>query len=147
MKSAFTIFYTDDDPDDQGFFLEIIQTINKDYKVVIQNNGQELLDALDNAPQHPHIVFLDINMPGMNGLEILKIIRDSENHKTLPIIMFSTSRDEKTIARSRELGANFYLPKLELFDHLKKSIEHAITINWQNFKPADNNFVYTLSNK
>ena len=143
MKTGFTIFYTDDDKDDQGFFLEIIATINKDYKVIIQNNGQELLESLNNLSLYPHILFLDINMPGLNGLEILEIIRADKNHKSLPIVMFSTSRDEKTIAKSRELGANFYLPKLELFEQLKKSIEHTITINWQNFTPADNNFVYT----
>jgi len=141
MKNAFTIFYTDDDQEDLEFFKEIIDTIDADVNLVTQHNGTELLHALHNPPPHPHLVFLDINMPGMTGYEVLKEVRRS--HQKLPVVMFSTSGDHDSISKSRELGATFYLPKSGIFDQLKKSIEYALSINWGNFIPNDKNFVYS----
>lgn len=143
MKNELTIFYTDDDQDDLEFFKEIIEDIDGDYNVVTQANAEQLLQVLDNPPPTPYVVFLDINMPGMTGIEALHIIRQSEDHKTLPIVMFSTSNDEDMIEKSREMGASFYVPKSSAFEELKKSIEHTLKINWNIFKPAKNNFVYS----
>lgn len=143
MKKEFTIFYTDDDQDDLDFFTEIVDSIDNSYTVVTYNNGKQLLEALLDPPQTPYILFLDINMPGMNGLEILKMIRESRSYKNLPIVMFSTSTDKKTIQKSFELGANFYVPKSGMFDQLKKSIEYAIKMNWSSFTPTEENFVYS----
>lgn len=142
MKSDFTIFYTDDDEDDLEFFTEIVDSININYTVVTQKNGQQLLDALNNPPPTPYMIFLDINMPGLNGLETLKKIRESNND--IPVIMLSTSGDSEIIEQSRELGANFYVAKSGMFNELKKSIEDTIKINWSNFKPSPNNFVYSF---
>lgn len=143
MNHEFIIFYTDDDQDDIEFFREIISSFNKSYTLVTQNNGDQLLYALNNPPPHPHLIFLDINMPGLNGLEVLKKIRESENAENVPVIMLSTSGDINTINKSRELGANYYVQKSNIFDQLKKSIEHALSINWGSFVPTENNFIYT----
>lgn len=143
MNNDLTIFYTDDDQDDLDFFKEIVSEINTSYNVITQNNGLELLHALDNPPPNPYVIFLDINMPGINGLDVLKKVRESAKHKSLPIVMFSTSNDDVIIEKSRSLGASFYMPKSGIFENLKKSIEHALSINWAGFKPNDNNFVYT----
>lgn len=144
MKNEFTIFYTDDDQEDLDYFKEIIELIDDEYTVVTQQNGQQLLHTLNNPPPTPHIVFLDINLPGMNGFEILKKIRSITNHKHLPVVMFSTSNDKVAINTSRELGANYYVPKSGAFDNLKKSIEHTLRINWGTFSPNEKNFVYNL---
>lgn len=142
MKADLTIFYTDDDPEDLDFFKEIVDIIDENVVVVTHKSGQELINALDNPPPTPHLVFLDINMPGLNGLETLKRVKQSERHNNIPVIIFSTSKDDTDIEKSRELGANFYLPKSGIFDQLKKSIEHTLTTNWDNFIPNKNNFVY-----
>ena len=143
MKNECTIFYTDDDQDDLEFFMEIIETLDANINVVTQNSGNQLIHALENPPPHPTIVFLDINMPGMTGLETLKKVRESEKHHNIPVIMLSTSSDEDAIKQSRELGASYYVTKSGIFDHLKKSIEHALQINWGSFIPNEKNFVYT----
>ena len=143
MKEDLTIFYADDDQDDLEFFAEIVNEIGS-YNIVTQTNGQALLDAINNPPPHPYVVFLDINMPGFTGLEVLRKLRASTQHKELPVVMFSTSKDEDIIEISRQLGATFYMPKSSIFDNLKKSLEHALSINWRSFKPSDNNFVYSL---
>lgn len=142
MKTDYTIFYIDDDQEDLEFFTEIVDNIDNSTAVVTLNNGQALLNALNNPPPTPHLIYLDINMPGLNGLELLKIVRESSKYDDLPVIIFSTSSDDVTIQKSRELGATYYLPKIGVFDKLKKSIEHTLKINWENFVPNDNNFVY-----
>ena len=142
MKNVLTIFYTDDDQDDIEFFKEIVMDIDSSYNVVTQSNGLELLQALENPPPTPYVVFLDINMPGINGLDVLKKVRESAANKLLPIVMFSTSSDINIIEKSRSLGATYYMPKSGVFEQLKKSITHALAINWAVFKPNDKNFVY-----
>ncbi len=149
MKEAMTnkeltIFYTDDDQEDIDFFREIVDIIDSRVKVVAQSNGQELINALNNPPPTPYLVFLDINMPGMNGLETLRKVRESEQHKNLPVVMFSTSADELTIEESKKLGASFYVPKSGAFDKLKKSIEHTLKMNWDNFPHGKSEFVYSV---
>ncbi|SFQ42392.1 response regulator [Flavobacterium akiainvivens] len=144
MKNELTIFYTDDDQEDLEFFREIVGSISDDWHVVTQSNGPELLHALDNPPPHPYVVMLDINMPGMTGFDVLKALRSQREHKELPIVMFSTSRDEAAIEKSRLLGATYYIPKSGIFENLKKSIEHVLGINWPSFITTDKNFVYSL---
>lgn len=145
MKNEFTIFYTDDDQEDLDFFMDVIEMIDADLNVVTQRNGRQLLEALENPPPTPHIIFLDINLPGMNGLEILKRVRAIGSHKELPVVMLSTSNDEDVIQKSMELGASYYVTKSGAFDKLKKSIDHALNINWGTFTPNEKNFVYNLT--
>jgi CheY-like chemotaxis protein len=142
MKNELTIFYTDDDRDDLEFFTEIVETISSNIKVVQQTNGMELINQLKNPPPTPHLIFLDLNMPGLSGLETLTRLRQMEDHKNLPVVILSTSNDEKTIDTTLKMGANFYVPKSGVYESLKKSIEHALSINWKNFIPSQSNFVY-----
>jgi CheY-like chemotaxis protein len=144
MKSELTIFYADDDGEDLDIFKEIVGDISENWHVVTQSSGEQLLRDLENPPPHPYLVFLDINMPGLTGFDVLKTVRQKTDHGDLPIVMFSTSNDDYTIEKSRLLGATFYMPKSNVFDNLKKSIEHVLGINWSSFIPTDKNFVYSL---
>lgn len=145
MKRDLTIFYTDDDQEDLDFFKEIVDIIDEDVVVHTHSSGYDLINALDNPPPAPHLIFLDINMPGMNGFEILKRVRTSEHHKHLPVIMFSTSGDEYAIEKSKELGASLYVQKSSIFEQLKQSIEHALNINWSAYTPNEQNFFFKYS--
>jgi CheY-like chemotaxis protein len=142
MKNDLTVFYTDDDQEDLDFFKEIIDIIDDKVLVITQNNAGQLFKDLDNPPPTPHVVFLDINMPGINGFEVLKKLRATGPYKDLPIVMFSTSSDDATIKKSRELGASLYVPKSSIFENLRKSIEFVLNINWSTFIPTEKNFVY-----
>lgn len=142
MKNELTIFYTDDDAEDLEFFTEATNTLGGHLNIVTQNNGQELLHDLKNPPPTPHILFLDLNMPGFSGLDILQQLRSSDKYKKLPIVIFSTSRDEQTIAKSLELGANYYITKPTDFSLFKKTIQHTLSIDWDTFKTSKENFVY-----
>lgn len=145
MKNEMTIFYTDDDAEDLEFFTEVTSLIGNHLNIVTQNNGKKLLHDLENPPPNPHIVFLDLNMPGFSGFDVLQQLRSSDSFKKLPIVIFSTSSDEQTIAKSLALGASYYVPKPTDFSLLKKTIQHTLDINWDTFQPSKENFVY-LSN-
>jgi len=142
MKNEFTIFYTDDDAEDIEFFTEVTSALGDHLNLVTQNNGKKLLHDLENPPPNPHIVFLDLNMPGLSGFDVLQQLRSSGEYNDLPIVIFSTSSDEQTIAKSRELGASYYVPKPTDFSLLKKTIQDTLNINWETFKPSKENFVY-----
>lgn len=143
MKNDLTIFYADDDLEDLDFFTDVTQTIDRGIKVVTHENGADLIDALYNPPPSPHIIFLDLNMPGRNGFDVLEQLKTTEHLKEIPVVIFSTSNDERNIAKSRALGANFYLPKLPSYEAFKKSIEDTLNINWNTFKPTETEFLYS----
>lgn len=145
MINEFTIFYTDDDAEDLEFFIEASNSLGKHLNIVTQNSGVKLLEDLKNPPPNPHIIFLDLNMPGLSGFDVLETLGKNGNLKKFPIIVFSTSSDESIIKKSRELGASYYISKPTDFSVLKKTIQHALTINWSTFIPNKDNFVYCHS--
>lgn len=144
MKTAdLTIFYADDDLEDLEFFTEVTNAIDREITVVTLNCGDQLIDALHNPPPSPQIIFLDLNMPGRNGFDVLEELKANDNMKEIPVVVFSTSNDAANIAKSRELGASYYLPKLPSYDSFKKSIEETLNINWNTFKPNEDEFLYS----
>lgn len=138
----FVIFYADDDEDDLETFSEAIKELKEKRKVVTLNGGVKLLDALNNPPPTPSIVFVDLNMPGKNGLEVIREIRANENLSHLPVVVLSTSSDDTSIALSNKLGANYYVIKASTYSALKDSIKYVLNIDWNSFKPKLSEFVY-----
>ncbi|WP_336517898.1 response regulator [Pollutibacter soli] len=142
MNKGITIFYVDDDQDDLDYLSIVINDINKGVELFTHNSANDLMHALHNPPPKPHVVFVDLNMPGTNGFELVEDLRKSEQHKDLPIVVFSTATDPESIRKSKNLGANFYLPKSGDYSALRKSIEYVLDIDWQNFIPGNENFIY-----
>lgn len=142
MIADLTVFYADDDADDLDFFKEAVEEIQGNFDVVTHNRGDKLLSALQNPPPMPQIIFLDLNMPGKNGFEVLQEIRLTESFKEIPVVIFSTSGDEGSISKSRNLGASFYIQKSSCFDTFKKSIKDTLGINWKTFAATNSNFLY-----
>lgn len=136
------IFYTDDDEDDLGIFEDAVESLQK--KIILQTytGGEKLLNAIYNPPPVPSVVFLDLNMPGKNGFDVLDELRNSDFKINIPIIIFSTSNEPGIIEKCRVLGANLYITKPVLMKDIVKSINHALEIDWKNFIPTISNFVY-----
>ncbi len=116
VQNEAPIFAVDDDP----MFQEILQfaySLSKiDNELIPLSSGQECIQKLqecltDDAPL-PSIILMDINMPGLTGIETVKRIRSIEPFKKIPIItMLSSSNDEIDIERSNAVGANDYCEK------------------------------------
>ena len=139
-----TIFYTDDDEDDISIFTDAVESLPKKIELKTYNGGEKLLNAIYNPPPTPHVVFLDLNMPGKNGFDVLTELRKSDEKKDIPIIIFSTSNEPGIIEKCRTLGANYFITKPVLMKDIIKSIEHALEIDWKKFTPDSKNFVYKL---
>jgi CheY-like chemotaxis protein len=137
-----TIFYTDDDEDDLSIFTDAVELLPKKIQLQTYNGGEKLLNAIYNPPPTPHVVFLDLNMPGKNGFDVLNELRNSNKKSDIPVIIFSTSNEPSIIEKCRVLGANYFITKPILMKDIIKSIEHALEIDWRQFTPTDKNFVY-----
>jgi CheY-like chemotaxis protein len=138
-----TIFYTDDDEDDLSIFADAVESLPRKIQLKTYNGGDKLLTAINNPPPTPHVVFLDLNMPGKNGFDVLAELRNSDKKDT-PVIIFSTSNEPGIIEKCRLSGANLFITKPILMKDIVKSIEHALGINWKEFVPDIKNFVYKL---
>ncbi|MGK4569333.1 response regulator [Flavobacterium sp. 3HN19-14] len=103
MSTDLTVFYVDDDADDLDFFTGVTNDISTNINVVTHDHGEKLIDALHNPPPSPHIIFLDLNMPGVNGFDVLKEVRQKQELKDVPVVIFSTAKDEESV--KKKLGA------------------------------------------
>ena len=91
-----------------------IQEVNTDLSVRIIDNGRNALDVLHQLTEakiKPKIILLDLNLPGLSGIELLKRIREIPFLRYVPVIFFSTSDNPKDVKASLEFGANAYLTK------------------------------------
>ena len=78
----------------------------------------------------PDLIFLDLNLPIMNGFECLDIIRSTPHLKNLMIAIYSTSSADRDIEETFKKGANIYIKKPSSFNELKKSLKQVVKMNW-----------------
>lgn len=118
----------DDDEDDRLFFVEAIQEIAPSLTCSLAINGKKALQKLETLTELPDLIFLDINMPELNGFECLKELKKSDRYQAIPVIMLSTSVSQKDINYSMELGATMFYTKpssyTRLCDLLRKLYTH-----------------------
>lgn len=105
------ILYVDDDPDDQDIFCEIARKIKPTITCYLANGGNEALKLLKSLSEMPDYIFLDINMPGMTGLEFLIEKKKDERLRNVPVVMYSTSYTETIANDCKNLGAQDLLLK------------------------------------
>ena len=126
------ILLVDDDQEDQQFFIEALNTLNLDIECKTAGNGQEAIDQLEVAVQY-ELIFLDLNMPLMNGKKCLEEIKNDESYKDIPVIIYSTTHDVNQIEACRKLGADF-LTKPDNFEVLKFSLQNILNLQRINNK-------------
>ena len=110
MKNERYVVYVDDDPDDRMFFKEGFNSV-ADYDLLMLVNGFELLLYLKQRKkiEMPELIVLDINMPVMDGLEALSLLKNNDNYKDIPVVMFSTSSNPVQIAYCKDLNTDFFV--------------------------------------
>ncbi|RYF65784.1 MAG: response regulator [Cytophagaceae bacterium] len=105
------IYLVDDDEDDQFLVQSLIKQHSPEAVVDILEDGEALIQALDQTANLPTLVLLDLNMPRMNGMEALERIRANEAYADLPIIILTTSDSEHDRQKALQLQASDYLVK------------------------------------
>ena len=132
QHNSILITLADDDEDDRLFFTDAFDELKINTIVNTVNNGRELLNYL-NHPETvlPNIIFLDLNMPILNGIECLKEIKLNSKFKDIAIAIYSTSSSDQDVENTFVLGANIYIKKPSNFNDLKKILSDVVVINWQ----------------
>lgn len=126
-----SIALAEDDSDDQLLFSEALKHICKESTLNAVADGMLLLEFL-NARRNslPDVIVMDVNMPGMSGIECLKIIRGTKGLDHLPVIIMSTSTNPHTIDDAFEHGADSYAVKPGTFNDLKQIVEKIVRTDW-----------------
>ena len=125
------ILLVDDDQDDRQFFANALESLDMNIELHQVENGQECLDFLnDESGDSINLIFLDLNMPVMDGIQCLEKIRTNDEHNDKIIAIYSTSKADRDIEETFVKGANIYIMKPSSFKDLKASLKQVIKTNW-----------------
>jgi len=128
--SAVQILIVEDNPRDAEFTVRALRKNNLANDVVTARDGDEALDFLFCRGKYskrsfsnpPKVVLLDLKLPKVSGLEVLKIIKEDLRTRNIPIVMVSSSREEPDIKKAYDLGVNSYVVKPVDFDDFVKAV-------------------------
>ena len=122
------ILIADDDSEDVEIFCDALTEIDPAIECIQVENGEAVMRLLTKTPvELPDFIFLDINMPRMNGKECLAEIKKNEVLKKIPVVMYSTSSDKRDMDACREMGADGYVVKPGDFKGLIGSLTSILT--------------------
>jgi len=126
----------DDDPDDQFIFLDAIAEITTDLKCSTSTNVADGISYLKKTDQLPSLIFLDLNMPGMNGFDFLNMVKSDSRLKEIPVIIYSTSNNPADEKKATEAGAKLFFTKTPDFNILKRTIQKILDMDFSSGPPA-----------
>lgn len=127
---TYKIVLADDDWDDCDLFCEALEEIKIPHSLEIFHNGRQLLDHLvTKAGELPDILFLDLNMPLMDGREVVKAVRQHDWLHPLRLFILSTSNSQEDIEGLLGMGADGYIIKPPSFSELVGIVERILKIN------------------
>lgn len=124
------ILLVEDNPDDVELTLHALEEHNISNKIEVVEDGAEALDYLfatgayagRDMSEMPSVVLLDLKLPKVDGLEVLRRIRDDDRTKNLPVVILTSSSEEEDLTKSYELGANSYVRKPVNFDQFSEAV-------------------------
>ena len=122
------ILLVEDNEDDELLTLKALRRHNIVNEIVVVRDGKEALDhlfgngAVSNGGKTPQVVLLDLQLPKISGLEVLRRIRAEERTKFLPVVILTSSREEQDLVNSYRLGANSYVQKPVKFEQFEEAV-------------------------
>jgi CheY-like chemotaxis protein len=123
------ILLGEDDIDDEELLKELFSLVDNSFSLMFMNNGKQVIDYLSGLEDNhlPCLIILDYNMPGLNGAEILKELKDHPRYAGIPKIIWTTSQTDLYRENCLELGADDYIIKPSKVNEMVKIIEHMIS--------------------
>jgi two-component system response regulator len=124
------ILLVEDNPDDEALTLLALRKNDIPNEVVVAHDGAEALDYLfgtgawagRDTRRQPQLVLLDLKLPRVDGLEVLRRLRGDERTRRQPVVVLTTSKEERDVAQSYECGANSYIRKPVSFDEFMEAV-------------------------
>jgi CheY-like chemotaxis protein len=131
MNEQPVILLVEDNATDEELTLRALKKSNIGNKVVVTRDGPAALDYLfargayagRNTEEAPQVVLLDLNLPKMSGLEVLRAIRANERTRLLPVVILTSSKEDKDLAGGYESGANSYIVKPVDFTQFAEAVQ------------------------
>ena len=118
---ALNILFIEDDVIEIMKLHRTIAKLGLKHKIVEAENGEDALKILNNQYDTPDIILLDLNMPKMNGIEFLKILKENEDFKYIPTIILSTSNNQQDLKECYAIGiAGYMIKPLKYEDYIEK---------------------------
>ncbi len=130
-----SILVVDDDQDDRDILRSAIEKIDKEIVMYEVSDSKNIIEDISKLGCIPEVIFLDINMPKMNGKECIKILFEDSRFKDIPKIMYSTSDSNRDIIETFELGANYYLQKPTSYQLLIRILKSIVNKELELYSP------------
>jgi CheY-like chemotaxis protein len=121
MVRSLNILLIEDDAIEVMKFNRVLTTLKMNHKIIEANNGEEALTILKEKEIIPDIIILDLNMPRINGIEFLKILKNDDYLKYIPSIILTTSNNHKDVMECYKIGiAGYVLKPLKYEDYVER---------------------------
>jgi two-component system response regulator len=131
LKSTTNILLVEDNPDDVELTLHALKKNNIINPIEVIRDGQEAVDYLfykgnysNSTHPFPGLILLDLKLPKVDGIEILRRIKHDRKRKLIPVVVLTSSKEEKDIIESYNLGVNSYIRKPVDFDQFVETVKH-----------------------
>ena len=117
------ILLVEDNPDDVELTLRVFRKYHIINKIIVARDGEEALEILFNSrkgvpeEERPDLILLDLKLPKIDGLEVLRQIKGHSRTQPIPVVILTTSKEERDLIKSYQLGANSYIRKPVNFDN------------------------------
>ena len=123
IQTSVEILLIEDNPDDAGLAIRALKKNNLANNLLHLQDGEEVIDFLFNeSNQMPKLILLDLKMPKIDGIEVLRKLKSDERKKVIPIVVLTSSKEERDIVESYKLGVNAYIVKPVDFDQFVKAV-------------------------
>lgn len=132
LRNKLLCLLIDDDEDDQELFALTLEDLHAPITLHIANNGFDGLSLLRSEQIKPDYIFLDLNMPRMNGKECLRLLKEDSALQNIPVVIFSTSDEIQDITDTKALGALDFISKPALTSELTILLQHFFTRHHPN---------------
>ena len=141
--SSKVILLVEDNPDDELLTLRALKKTGVKNEVVVAHDGVEALDYLFASGPHagrdpavvPRLILLDLKLPRVNGLEVLERLRSAERTRRLPVVILTSSKEQRDMLDGYGLGANSYVRKPVNFEQFLRAVEQ-LKLYWLGLNEA-----------
>ncbi len=138
MKQVLNILLIDDNPDHGKIIVWALEQSDIKNKVTVVESGEEALNMLWSIgkpegalKRKPDIIFLDINLPILNGIDLLQKIKENNELKSIPVIILSSSDRIEDVKKAYSLGANTFISKSHIFNEVAQAV-NTVCVYWAN---------------
>lgn len=136
------IIFVEDDPDDQELFAEALSELNITNMYKFFSDGKEALDYLKTTSDQPFVIFCDVNMPRLNGLQLRNEINNSEylRRKSIPFVFFTTALNNKLVDEAFDMNVQGFFKKPEQYSEIKAIIKQVLDYWFKSKHPNSRSF-------